>query len=225
MSRLLREQRGSPEATSVLGIAALSVTPVGTGFPNLSNCPLAARLAHAVQFHCRGIDEDHFPCRMSACFSTRSKIMITTQELRGHWNELKGKVKEKWGQMTDDDFAYAGGNVDQLVGRIQQKTGQARSEIEKFFKNFSSDGSNGGHFMENASHYMNQAAETVREGAHQAAGYAREGFEQVRHASQEGFHQAEAMVRKYPGSALALAFGAGLICGMMCASSSRSHWF
>ena len=150
--------------------------------------------------------------------------MITAQELRGHWNELKGKVKEKWGQMTDDDFTYASGNVDQLVGRIQQKTGQARSEIEKFFNSFSCSG-NGGTFMETASQCASQAAETVREGANQAASFARAGFEQARHASEEGFHQAEAMVKKYPGSALALAFGAGLVFGMMCASSSRSHWF
>jgi hypothetical protein len=38
-------------------------------------------------------------------------------------------------------------------------------------------------------------------------------------------HQAEEMVRRYPGSALALAFGAGIVLGMMCASSSRSSWY
>ena len=59
-------------------------------------------------------------------------MAINAQELQGQWNRLKGQVKEKWGQLTDDDLQISGGNVDQLVGRIQQKTGVARDQIEKF---------------------------------------------------------------------------------------------
>jgi len=145
--------------------------------------------------------------------------MITSPELQGRWNEIKGKVKQKWGQMTDDDFTTAGGNVDQLIGRIQQKTGQARGEIEKFFSGFEHSD-----FLHTASDYASQAAETVRETANKATHMAKEGFQQAKHYSSEGMHQAEEMVRRYPGSALGLAFGVGLVLGMMCASSSRSHW-
>ena len=59
-------------------------------------------------------------------------MAINTQELRGQWNKLQGRVKERWGQLTDDDLQIQGGNVDQLVGRIQQKTGEGREAIEKF---------------------------------------------------------------------------------------------
>ena len=51
---------------------------------------------------------------------------INAQELQGQWNELRGKVKEKWGHLTDDDLEVQGGNFDQLIGRIQKKTGEGR---------------------------------------------------------------------------------------------------
>ncbi len=40
---------------------------------------------------------------------------------KGRWNELKGKVRQRWGELTDDEIAQTQGNLDQLVGRIQQK--------------------------------------------------------------------------------------------------------
>ena len=43
--------------------------------------------------------------------------------IEGNWKQLRGKVREKWGQLTDDDLQIQGGNIDQLVGKIQQKTG------------------------------------------------------------------------------------------------------
>src|SRR5437763_16700759 len=68
-------------------------------------------------------------------------MAINVQELQGQWNTLRGKVKEKWGQLTDDDLQIHGGNVDQLVGRIQQKTGEGREAIERFLGELTSRGS------------------------------------------------------------------------------------
>lgn len=51
--------------------------------------------------------------------------------LKGNWNELKGKIKQAWGDLTDDDLAYEEGKEDELYGRIQQKTGQTKDEIRK----------------------------------------------------------------------------------------------
>ena len=50
-------------------------------------------------------------------------------EIKGNWNELKGKLKSKWGTLTDDDLSYSEGQEDQLVGRIQKKTGQTRQAV------------------------------------------------------------------------------------------------
>ena len=55
----------------------------------------------------------------------------TKLQLKGSWNEVKGKLKQKWAKLTDDDLQYAEGKQDELVGRIQKRTGESREAIEK----------------------------------------------------------------------------------------------
>lgn len=50
---------------------------------------------------------------------------------KGNWNELKGKLKQKFGNLTDDDLTYAEGKEEELLGRLQQKTGKSRDELRK----------------------------------------------------------------------------------------------
>jgi len=61
--------------------------------------------------------------------------MATKLELKGNWNQLKGKLKQKYGQLTDDDLSFSEGKEDELFGRLQQKLGKTkeaiRGEIEK----------------------------------------------------------------------------------------------
>ena len=61
--------------------------------------------------------------------------MATKLNIKGNWNELKGKLKQKYGQLTDDDLTFADGKEDEWLGRLQQKLGRSkedlRSEIEK----------------------------------------------------------------------------------------------
>lgn len=52
-------------------------------------------------------------------------------EIKGDWNIAKGKLKQKWGQLTDDDLDYASGKADEVVGRIQKRTGESRENVEK----------------------------------------------------------------------------------------------
>ena len=52
--------------------------------------------------------------------------MATKQEITGQWNTVVGAVKEKYGQITDSELAQLKGNVDQLVGLVQRKSGQTR---------------------------------------------------------------------------------------------------
>ena len=56
-------------------------------------------------------------------------------QLKGSWNEVKGKLKQKYGQLTDDDLAFAEGKEDELLGRLQKRLGrtrdQLRAEIER----------------------------------------------------------------------------------------------
>ncbi|WP_207534659.1 CsbD family protein [Desertivirga arenae] len=50
-------------------------------------------------------------------------------ELKGKWNELKGKAKQAYGDLTDDDLAYEDGKEDELYGRLQNKTGKTREQV------------------------------------------------------------------------------------------------
>ena len=56
---------------------------------------------------------------------------MTTLEIKGDWNITKGKLKQQWANLTDDDLQYIEGKKDELVGRIQKRTGETREAVEK----------------------------------------------------------------------------------------------
>ncbi|MGZ9674886.1 CsbD family protein [Flavobacterium sp. JSWR-1] len=58
---------------------------------------------------------------------------MNTTELKGTWNELKGKLKQKYADLTDDDLLYEEGKEDELFGRLQQKIGQTKEQITKWY--------------------------------------------------------------------------------------------
>jgi len=62
---------------------------------------------------------------------------MTKLEIKGDWNITKGKLKEKWAKLTDNDLQYAEGKHDELLGRIQKRTGETREAVEKAIKEFS----------------------------------------------------------------------------------------
>jgi len=55
-------------------------------------------------------------------------------EIKGDWNITKGKLKQKWAKLTDDDLQYAEGKQEELLGRIQRRTGATREAVEKALK-------------------------------------------------------------------------------------------
>ncbi|HEY1788358.1 MAG TPA: CsbD family protein [Verrucomicrobiae bacterium] len=59
---------------------------------------------------------------------------MTTLEIKGDWNITKGKLKQKWAKLTDSDLDYVDGQQDELLGRIQKRTGQSREAVEKAIK-------------------------------------------------------------------------------------------
>lgn len=61
---------------------------------------------------------------------------MNKDQLKGNWNQLKGKIKEKWGKLTDDDMQVVEGRFDQLAGRIQERYGIAKEEAERQVKDF-----------------------------------------------------------------------------------------
>lgn len=55
-------------------------------------------------------------------------------EIEGKWNEWKGKIKEQYADLTDDDLAYEDGKDDELLGRLQQKLGKGRDEVVSWLR-------------------------------------------------------------------------------------------
>ena len=53
-------------------------------------------------------------------------------KLKGNWNIIKGKLKQEYGELTDDDLQYTEGQEDELLGRIQKKTGKTKQEVKDY---------------------------------------------------------------------------------------------
>lgn len=146
--------------------------------------------------------------------------MANTQELQGHWNQIRGQVKEKWGALTDDDLTIQDGNVDQVIGRIQQRTGESREAIERFLDGLTSRASSG----------VAQAAETARQYAQRAGNYMqdagqhmRQGYDQAYDMASQQYGMAEDFVRERPGQSVAAAFGMGIVVGVLVGLALRSR--
>jgi uncharacterized protein YjbJ (UPF0337 family) len=134
--------------------------------------------------------------------------MITKEELAGTWNEIKGHVKQEWGNISDDDFKQVEGSVDRLVGMIQKKTGQARTEIEKTLRSFSQESAS---VLGGASRAVQDASKAVQDYASKASEMA-----------YERLGQAQDIVRTRPAESLIVSFGTGLLLGIVVGLVVRS---
>ena len=61
---------------------------------------------------------------------------MNSDRIEGNWKQAKGKIKEQWGKLTDDDIDVIAGKRDQLLGRIQERHGIAREQAEEQVSNF-----------------------------------------------------------------------------------------
>ncbi|WP_166819713.1 CsbD family protein [Thalassoroseus pseudoceratinae] len=138
--------------------------------------------------------------------------MITSEELKGNWNQLRGKVEERWSQLSSNDLDQINGNVDQLVGVLQQKTGQAKQTIEHELNELlDSSAQNASSVAEKLGAYSKEANEYAAQVAEQA----RQQYMQMAGGVQEGYNQAGEYVKQHPAESVAVAFGTGLIAGVM----------
>lgn len=60
--------------------------------------------------------------------------VMSNLQLKGKWNEIKGKVKQAYADLTDDDLKYEEGKDDEFLGKLQHKTGKGRDELVKWLK-------------------------------------------------------------------------------------------
>jgi len=149
--------------------------------------------------------------------------MVNQQTLQGNWNEIKGKLRNRWGQLTNDDLQAASGNVDQLVGLIQRKTGEARDSIEKFLDDATASGATSfGQAADTAREYAQQAMEAMQERSKQAADTFRRNYDQASESLRSGYDQAEEMIKERPAESAAVCFGVGMLVGVILGLTLRS---
>ncbi|MCO6046291.1 CsbD family protein [Aeoliella sp. ICT_H6.2] len=138
--------------------------------------------------------------------------MATQDQIQGGWTELKGKVKEAWGQLNDDELRDFRGNFDQFVGWIQQQTGQTHDEVAKCLADLE----------QQFRPVLQQVANTAREYYDQAKDSSGEAVDRVKGELQAQHARAEKLVRTRPVESVAVAFGAGLVAGVVVALVLRS---
>jgi uncharacterized protein YjbJ (UPF0337 family) len=131
--------------------------------------------------------------------------MVNAEMLQGNWNEIKGKLRQKWGQLTSDDLQAAKGNIEQLVGLIQRKTGEARSSIESYLEELTGEGASS----------ISHMADTAREYAHQAMEKMQHRYGQAAESFRHGYEEAEHLVKDRPMESLSVCFGVGVLAGVL----------
>jgi len=137
--------------------------------------------------------------------------VVNQQVLQGNWNEIRGKLREKWGELTNDDVQSFNGNVDQLIGAIQRKTGESRESIENYL----------GSISDEFASTLEKTRAAVQDYASQTRQVAQQQYEQATEAMRGGYRSAERMVQSRPAESLATAFGVGLVAGLIIGLVSR----
>ena len=142
--------------------------------------------------------------------------MMTRQELEGHWNQVKGSLREKWADLKGDDLDAAYGDMEQLIGIVQEKTGKTRSEIENFVEDIIAEGSaQADSATDKVRHYASEVRNQAEQYTHDASEYAKNQYANASHAVQDGYENVQGVVRKNPLESIAVTFGAGLIAGVI----------
>jgi len=138
-------------------------------------------------------------------------MMANQATMTGNWNELKGRVRSKWGHMTDDMMEQCKGNMDALVGTIQRVTGETKDKIQEYLNSGAEAGTD----------LYTKASEAVREGTKQAVEVAQNvgdsvkaGADQAGKYVQAGADQAGKLVQARPIESLMFTFGAGIVAGL-----------
>lgn len=135
--------------------------------------------------------------------------MAIKDEVHGTWNHLVGAVKSKYSQITGDDVAGVNGNIHQLAGVIQKKTGKAREEIDEYLRSFS----------DSASTTVGRISEAAGDMASKASEAMHDGYDYARDASRSGLKAATETVQYRPGESMMLALGIGVVAGLFIGSS------
>jgi uncharacterized protein YjbJ (UPF0337 family) len=133
--------------------------------------------------------------------------------LQGDWNQAKGKLKSKWGRLTDDDLMQAQGHKDRLVGMIQQRYGIGREKAEEQLEEF----------MSNEDGWLTRAKEGVSDAVDKGKEYVEKGKEYVQNTSISRMaSDLKELIAKHPVHSAVIGIGLGFLIGRMLTSAKGS---
>lgn len=138
--------------------------------------------------------------------------MVDQEALSSDWTHAKARLRERFGELSEDAMNRSRGNLQQLVGLIQRKTGKSREEIEEVLEREFGEHSWFVDLKNAVGEYGQSAAHAVTDGAAYAA-------DQLR----ASYIQSERMIRNRPAESLAVCFAAGVATGLMAALLLRSR--
>lgn len=133
--------------------------------------------------------------------------MQTHEEIIGNWDRIRGRLKRRWGQLTDDELTQAKGSFQELVGRIEERTGAIRSEIEEEVNEA----------IREAAGWRDYARIVADKQMHEWGQAASEGARRAGAAGAAYQDQLEGLVRRAPAQTLGTAFMIGMATGFLLA--------
>jgi uncharacterized protein YjbJ (UPF0337 family) len=138
--------------------------------------------------------------------------MAAAVKLQRNWEEVKGKLRDKWNQLNSDDLHRFDGDVDMLVELIERKTGASRESIEQFISEVGGQGYS----------ILSKATEAAEHYGKEAIGGVQKKAAQLTEGANRRLHDAEAVVRQKPLETAVVCLGAGIACGVLLGLTLRA---
>lgn len=129
------------------------------------------------------------------------------------WEQLKSQVRDQWNTLDDDDLQQAEGDVEALIAVVQRKTGEAREHVEQFVNHLADE-------LLPRLHRMGEAAASLSADAVDAAKHQ---YDRAADGLKEGYASAQSSVRRRPTQSVAIAFGVGVVAGLLTSSIVRTR--
>ncbi len=131
--------------------------------------------------------------------------MVNEQLLEGNWQRVKGKIRSKWGQISEEELQTFSGNVEQLVGEIQRKTGESQEAIRGYLEQWAQEAASlANRITGQTGHYVSQAAASMQGASRQVAD-----------SMAYGYGETERLIQRRPAESMATAFVLGLATGVI----------
>ncbi len=129
--------------------------------------------------------------------------------VEGNWKQIRGRAKERWGKLTDDDLTAIAGRRDQLEGMIQERYGYAKERARKEIEDWTSS-------IESS---LEEQIAALRSGIQSLSStverIAEEQFPRARSTAEEALHEADEAFKRNPILVIAVALGLGFLIGML----------